>query len=89
MAGVSVALDGVDAFALERVGAAPASPEPTTKVRGHGVTAQQLAARNRRDAGGLTPTSLRDWLVGEGLAIEVDGLLSPTRRALELGGGLA
>jgi hypothetical protein len=61
---------------------------PITALHGLGVTADELAAHAARPVCAIAARELRRWLLDEGLAVELDGLLYATRRARELGSGL-
>jgi hypothetical protein len=56
---------------------------------GHGVTAAELAERNKPEVGELSAETIRRWLVDGNLAVEDDGRLRPTERAHQLAGALA
>lgn len=53
-----------------------------------GISAADLAARANNRAGSVTGLGLQRWLVKQGLAVVVDGLLQPTARGRELGEGI-
>src|SRR3954471_15961648 len=60
---------------------------PSFPMRVVGVSAELLAARAARSPSELGARELRRWLLAEGLAVEADGVLYPTRRGWELGAG--
>jgi hypothetical protein len=53
-----------------------------------GISAADLAARANNRAGSVTAFGLQRWLLKQGLAVVVDGLLQPTARGRELGEGI-
>jgi hypothetical protein len=62
---------------------------PQIQVR-RGITPAELARRVKGDCyySKVTAGGLRRWLLAERLAVETDGRLWPTPRALELGGAI-
>jgi hypothetical protein len=67
----------------------PEVAEATLIVREHasygaGVSAELLAARAWRKPYEVGPVELTGWLIGEGLAIERDELLYPTRKGWQI-----
>jgi hypothetical protein len=66
----------------------PRALDPVTRPEIVAVGVKELAARVRRRSAPLSAVELLTWLIAEDLAVEHEGLLEPTVRCLELGGGL-